>query len=116
VTAPFPQREEKVVMATCLGQMYSYYSNIVILCRIVFIFLPQVTAPFPQREEKVVMATCLGQGGAQEWAHTKDGRIIHKVREEKLRDATPNFSYQCCGSETTFFFGSGSHFPLSFEH
>ena len=38
-----------------------------------------MTAPFPQVTEKVVMAACLGQGGAQEWAHTKEGRIIHKV-------------------------------------
>ena len=25
------------------------------------------------------MATCHGQGGEQDWAHTKEGKIIHKV-------------------------------------
>ena len=26
------------------------------------------------------MATCHGQGGEQDWAHTKEGKIIHKVK------------------------------------
>jgi len=30
------------------------------------------------------MATCLGLGGPQEWAHTKDGRIIHKETRKCL--------------------------------
>ena len=29
---------------------------------------------------QVEMATCHGQGGEQDWAHTKEGKIIHKVR------------------------------------
>ena len=29
------------------------------------------------------MATCHGQGGEQDWAHTKEGKIIHKVNISK---------------------------------
>ena len=29
---------------------------------------------------QVEMATCHGQGGEQDWAHTKEGKIIHKVK------------------------------------
>jgi len=39
----------------------------------------QVTAPFPRSEEEVTMGNCLGIGGPQEWAHTKEGKIIHKA-------------------------------------
>ena len=42
-----------------------------------------MTAPFPEQREKVEMGTCLGQGGPQEWAHTKEGKIIHKVKSEE---------------------------------
>ena len=28
---------------------------------------------------QVEMASCHGQGGEQDWAHTKEGKIIHKV-------------------------------------
>jgi len=45
----------------------------------------QVTSPFPQRVEKVEMAPCTGTGsGEQEWAHTKEGKIIHKVTKKCL--------------------------------
>jgi len=44
----------------------------------------QVTAPFPEQREKVEMGTCLGQGGPQEWAHTKEGKIIHKETRKCL--------------------------------
>merc|ERR1719367_2680052 len=44
----------------------------------------QVSAPFPQRHEKVEMATCHGQGGEQDWAHTKEGKIIHKETKKCL--------------------------------
>ena len=39
----------------------------------------KVAAPFPQTVEEVHMSSCLGQSGVQEWAHTKEGKIIHKV-------------------------------------
>merc|ERR1719167_1825815 len=45
----------------------------------------QVSAPFPQRHEKVEMATCHGQGGEQDWAHTKEGKIIHKETKKVSR-------------------------------
>ena len=32
---------------------------------------------------QVEMATCHGQGGEQDWAHTKEGKIIHKVNISK---------------------------------
>lgn len=44
----------------------------------------QVAAPFPQRLEKVEMASCHGQGGEQDWAHTKEGKIIHKETKKCL--------------------------------
>ena len=34
---------------------------------------------------QVEMATCHGQGGEQDWAHTKEGKIIHKARVQNLR-------------------------------
>jgi len=30
------------------------------------------------------MATCHGQGGEQDWAHTKEGKIIHKETKKCL--------------------------------
>jgi len=44
----------------------------------------QVSAPFPQRHEKVEMVSCHGQGGEQDWAHTKEGKIIHKETKKCL--------------------------------
>jgi len=44
----------------------------------------EVSAPFPQRLEKVEMAPCHGQGGDQDWAHTKEGKIIHKETKKCL--------------------------------
>lgn len=44
----------------------------------------QISAPFPQRLEKVEMAPCHGQGGEQDWAHTKEGKIIHKDTKKCL--------------------------------
>jgi len=43
-----------------------------------------VSAPFPQRLEKVEMSVCHGQGGEQEWAHTRDGKVIHKATKKCL--------------------------------
>jgi len=43
-----------------------------------------VSTPFPQRMEKVEMSVCHGQGGEQEWAHTKEGKIIHKATKKCL--------------------------------
>jgi len=43
-----------------------------------------VTNPFPGPREKVEMSTCHGQGGDQEWAHTKEGKIIHKSTKKCL--------------------------------
>jgi len=44
----------------------------------------QVTAPFPALREPVEMGSCLHQGGPQEWAHTKEGKIIHKETRKCL--------------------------------
>lgn len=38
----------------------------------------EVMAPFPDTVEKVNMVPCKGQGEEQEWAHTKEGKMIHK--------------------------------------
>ena len=43
-----------------------------------------VSTPFPQRMEKVEMSVCHGQGGEQEWAHTREGKIIHKPTKKCL--------------------------------
>ena len=95
VSAPFPQRHEKVPTQ----------SDSLILC-IVFLsisYLSQFVVNFPpflifsslsqffliiflspciadNLSHQVEMATCHGQGGEQDWAHTKEGKIIHKVR------------------------------------
>lgn len=45
----------------------------------------QVSSPFPQQIEKVEMAPCSGTGaGEQEWAHTREGKIIHKATKKCL--------------------------------
>jgi len=44
----------------------------------------QVTSVFAQSEEDVHMASCHGQAGNQEWAHTKQGKIIHKATKKCL--------------------------------
>jgi len=44
----------------------------------------QVSAAFAEREETVTMTSCHRQGGNQEWAHTKEGKIIHKATKKCL--------------------------------
>ena len=61
----------------------SMHEHPVYLYNMHIFFYLQVTAPFPEQREKVEMGTCLGQGGPQEWAHTKEGKIIHKVKSKE---------------------------------
>jgi polypeptide N-acetylgalactosaminyltransferase len=47
-------------------------------------FCAQVTAVFPQTRERITMAQCKKGDGSQQWAHTKEGKIIHKYTRKCL--------------------------------
>jgi polypeptide N-acetylgalactosaminyltransferase len=47
-------------------------------------FCAQVTAVFPSTRESVTMAQCKKGEGSQQWAHTKEGKIIHKYTRKCL--------------------------------
>jgi len=47
-------------------------------------FCAQVTAVFPSSRERITMAQCKKGDGSQQWAHTKEGKIIHKYTRKCL--------------------------------
>ena len=48
---------------------------------------------------QVEMATCHGQGGEQDWAHTKEGKIIHKVRVKNKQTKEFTFKENICSGD-----------------